>query len=101
MGVTKGFKVTFKNLFEDAVTTRYPHEKRPKLRLDEAEGLILRALKLEPRFISIESFLKSGNDDVREPHLDLVAETRSRSLGVVAGLRVAVTYAPVVPCSEE
>jgi NADH-quinone oxidoreductase subunit I len=30
MGVLDGFKVTFKNLFEDAVTTRYPHEKRPK-----------------------------------------------------------------------
>ena len=30
MGVLDGFKVTFKNLFEDRVTTRYPHEKRPK-----------------------------------------------------------------------
>src|ERR1700752_5281230 len=30
MGVLDGFKITFKNLFEDAVTTRYPEEKRPK-----------------------------------------------------------------------
>ncbi|GAC1314363.1 MAG: hypothetical protein NVSMB16_11070 [Acidimicrobiales bacterium] len=30
MGVLDGFKVTFKTMFEDKVTTRYPHEKRPK-----------------------------------------------------------------------
>jgi NADH-quinone oxidoreductase subunit I len=31
MGVLDGFKVTLKNLFfEPSVTTRYPHEKRPK-----------------------------------------------------------------------
>ncbi|HEY2429560.1 MAG TPA: NADH-quinone oxidoreductase subunit NuoI [Acidimicrobiales bacterium] len=29
-GPLGGFKVTFKTLFEDKVTTRYPHEKRPK-----------------------------------------------------------------------
>lgn len=30
MGVLDGFKVTFKTMFEDKVTTRYPFEKRPK-----------------------------------------------------------------------
>ncbi len=30
MGALDGFRVTFKTLFEDKVTTRYPHEKRPK-----------------------------------------------------------------------
>ena len=30
MGALDGFKVTFKTMFEDKVTTRYPHEKRPK-----------------------------------------------------------------------
>jgi len=30
VGFLDGFKVTFKTMFEDNVTTRYPHEKRPK-----------------------------------------------------------------------
>jgi NADH-quinone oxidoreductase subunit I len=30
VGVLDGFKVTFMTLFEDRVTTSYPHEKRPK-----------------------------------------------------------------------
>jgi NADH-quinone oxidoreductase subunit I len=30
MGLLDGFKVTFKTMSEDRVTTKYPHEKRPK-----------------------------------------------------------------------